>query len=53
MKDLFTYDIWCWLRDTLGFKGAVAFLYIGLFITVCAAMYYIPHVLIRWYKEDA
>lgn len=51
MKELFTYDIWLYLLDTLGFENAVAFLLIGLGISLMGALYFTIKCLIGYYED--
>lgn len=51
LKDIFLYDIWCWLMDHLGFMGATAFVYIGFAFTLCFTIWYVTKVMFHYYED--
>lgn len=51
LKDIFLYDIWCWLKDTLGFMGATAFIYIGFVVVLFVAIIQCGKVMKHYYED--
>lgn len=52
MNNDLIFTMWCWLRDTFGFKGATAFICGGLMVLIPLALYFIANCFKHYFEEE-